>query len=404
MAGIPDPSNQSHDPIRDDLSRDASLRTAITLHEALRLLLSPERQAILPELASLLAQVISRALSPEQASSRLVDKPALIEAIRALTGQRIEASGLELRFGGDTITIGNIVNSKAVAAGSNATAINLEIVVQYDEQAYRVTGLKNPYLGLQAFTYADRDIFAGREDLVNAALAKLTAPGKPQTILFITGASGSGKSSFAQAGLVPKLEEYYQKQHFCVRRAVMRPGEKPLAALAEALHGLGIPPDDAFAAARPFMRDDSIPAPSAGCVALLVIDQFEELFTLSESDQRDTFIATLENLPAFDRLRMHVIATLRADYLPELFAYEALYNIAKGGIDMRVMTADELESAIQRPLQQRYSDKGKRFEPALLQRLVADAAADATLLPLLQVTLAELWDKGSLTLAKYDYP
>ncbi|OAN46929.1 hypothetical protein A6A03_11520 [Chloroflexus islandicus] len=58
-------------------------------------------------MASLLAQVISRALSPEQASSRLVDKPALIEAIRSLAGQRIEASGLELHINKPATTAGS---------------------------------------------------------------------------------------------------------------------------------------------------------------------------------------------------------------------------------------------------------------------------------------------------------
>jgi hypothetical protein len=134
---------------------------------------------------------------------------------------------------------------------------------------------------------------------------------------------------------------------------------------------------------------------------LRIIDQFEELFTQSEPSQRDALFRILEHLPPFAELRTHIIATVRADYLPELFQRKALYAQVKDGIELRAMTEDELKQAIQRPLQQHPEAKDKRFEQALLDKLAEDAAGDATYLPLLQVTLDKLWGDGWLKLSAY---
>src|SRR5262249_45401931 len=84
-----------------------------------------------------------------------------------------------------------------------------------------------------------------------------------------------------------------------------------------------------------------------------------------------------------------------------LFKHIALYDIAKQGIDLRAMSVNELKDAIQKPLQQHYPDGGKRFEDALLDALAQDTAGDAAYLPLLQVTLEDLWRRGSLTRPRY---
>ncbi|NOK78225.1 MAG: hypothetical protein GFH24_608346n1, partial [Chloroflexi bacterium AL-N5] len=277
----------------------------------------------------------------------------------------------------------------------------------HGDVAHNVQGLANPYLGLAAFTYAERDRYAGRDAHIDDALAKLMTPGAQRVLLFVTGASGSGKSSFAQAGLLPTLEAHYAERHQTLRRAVMRPSQQPLAMLGDALQQLGMPPahtneatiktliqNHALAAfLREHTADDDINA--------IILDQFEELFTQSQPEQRDDLLNWLSNLPPFADLRTHLIATIRSDYLPELFAHQALYEIAKAGLDLREMTASELREAIQRPLQSYYPDKEKYFEAGLLDRLATDTAADATYLPLLQVTLEQLWDGGLLKLERY---
>jgi hypothetical protein len=107
-----------------------------------------------------------------------------------------------------------------------------------EEAAYNVHGLTNPYLGLRAFRYEDSAIYAGRETLAEETVAKLTNPTAQQTQLFITGASGSGKSSFAQAALLPLLENHYAAYQKAVRHAIFRPSSQPMVMLADALQKL----------------------------------------------------------------------------------------------------------------------------------------------------------------------
>ena len=285
-----------------------------------------------------------------------------------------------------------------------------ERIAQVGEAAYDVRGLPNPYLGLRAFTYADRGGYAGRERVVEAAVDKLTMPGNQTTLLFITGASGSGKSSFAQAGLLPGLEAHYRQRGQEARWAVFRPSRMPLAGMLDALNQLGLPtttltPEIVISEPDQVARVITAKTP-AHQINILVIDQFEEVFTQSDPTQRDGLIQLLGSLPDVANLRTHVIATMRSDYLPELFPYTELYDHAKQGIDLRAMSEEELQEAIQRPLQDLLEDlkrppDEKRFEAALVQRLAHDAAGDPAYLPLLQVTLEDLWERGSLRLSAY---
>src|SRR5512139_366894 len=94
---------------------------------------------------------------------------------------------------GDSATIGgDVVGRDKIVSTTYITG----------DQQYDVHGLANPYLGLQSFTYADHAKYAGREKLIAETVARLTAPNDPLNLLFITGASGSGKSSFVQAGIL----------------------------------------------------------------------------------------------------------------------------------------------------------------------------------------------------------
>ena len=100
-------------------------------------------------------------------------------------------------------TDGGAVFQGDVQAGRDVIGRDkIEVTVSADSR-YDVAGLENPYLGLRAFTYDDRDRFAGRQGEICRAVEILATPGEERTLLFITGASGSGKSSLAQAGLLP---------------------------------------------------------------------------------------------------------------------------------------------------------------------------------------------------------
>src|ERR1043166_8961418 len=88
-----------------------------------------------------------------------------------------------------------------------------DIVHITEELSYDVSDLSaNPYLGLASYTYATREFYGGREPIIRDAVTRLTEAGEEPVLVFVTGASGSGKSSFAQAGLLSAVEEAYALQ------------------------------------------------------------------------------------------------------------------------------------------------------------------------------------------------
>ncbi len=298
-----------------------------------------------------------------------------------------------------------------VIRGNQAGTIYVGDVHVTEDATHDVNGLPCPYLGLESFTYSTHDRYAGREQQVAEALRQLTSPGEEQAVLFVTGASGSGKSSFALAGLVPALKERYAAEHRSADTATFRPGRRPLAALARALVVLGMPEpadgDDPVALIRALTAFNGFVTAhtAADHTNVLVVDQFEEAFTQSDPAERDPFFAILTGLAPFRRLRTHVIVTLRADYLPALFETGDLFRIAMAQrVDLRAMTPPELRRAITRPLEWQNLELGtnKRWQGALVDRLVQDTDGQSTLLPLLQVTQESIWSSGRLTLDRYD--
>ena len=242
---------------------------------------------------------------------------------------------------------------------------------------YLVENAPNPYLGLKPFSYEHRHVFAGRERAIQAIVASLIEPGLQKGLAFVTGASGSGTSSFVQAGVVPALEAHYAQRGQTVKCVVIQPGMRPRLRL-----------DDALAQ---FSEADG--------VGILVIDQFEELYTQSISNQRAEVLQWLAQLPDSAPLIRHVIVTLRSDYLKELTEIEPLWKVAKDAFVLRAMSVDEIKSAILRPFQVDTQLRDKQFEPELVEKLAQDAAEHESYLPLLQVTLDSIWKKGRLTLA-----
>ena len=278
------------------------------------------------------------------------------------------------------------------------------------ETAHDVAGLDNPYLGLTAFTYVDRACFAGRGKYIRDAVTLLTESSPPLPLLFVTGASGSGKSSLAQAGVIPRLEAYYEERQLTPRSVAFRPGKQPLHALADALIRLGLPrgvgddPETDIGGPHAFTAYASTHT-QPDQINLIVIDQFEELFTLADSGQAGALIGILSELAPIRELRTQFVATLRSDYLGELYPHRALFDRTKVGVDLREMNQAELQEAIQRPLQVRAEHQpvysAKAWEPQLVSELTKQAQPSPTYLPLLQLTLQELWRRGKLTLAAY---
>jgi WD40 repeat protein len=310
-----------------------------------------------------------------------------------------------INTGGGAYLEGGSITASQISGGVNNIGGTMgNVTILTTEQAYQVHGLPNPYLGLRNFTYEDRAAYAGRETSITNVVDKITSLDGPLPLFFVTGASGSGKSSFAQAGVVPALEKFYSGRGFKVQRAVMRPAKTPYRRLLDTLRQLcyEVTQDDVARVTTPeqfntFLNQNTPP----NQVNLLVIDQFEEIFTQADPKEAQILTAILSKLDSFTSLRTHIIATFRVDYLPELFQRHALYELAKQGCDLRAMNVDELREAIERPVQHLYPNGLKRVEPDLVEKLAQDAAEDAAYLPLLQITLEELWNKGSLHFSAY---
>lgn len=253
-----------------------------------------------------------------------------------------------------------------------------------------------PYVGLDAFGEAEHQIFFGRQRVVQKMLGWLKSWLKEKRLLAVVGPSGSGKSSLALAGLLPSLRsgalpESEDWRYF----PSMVPGSNPLANLA----GLLLPAGADAAAwvqrqvAR-FQEDSGHLAQLIGHEqdrpAVLVIDQFEEIFTLCDDLQiREAFCANLLELvqaPPEDHI---VILTMRADFEPHVAALPEFHRFFERAM-LRVppLSPVELREAIERPAEL----VGLRFEEGVVDALLQDILGEPAALPLLQFTLLKLWE------------
>jgi WD40 repeat protein len=248
-----------------------------------------------------------------------------------------------------------------------------------------------PYPGMRPFAADDANSFHGRDAEIADLIGRLRAGERE---LFVIGPSGSGKSSLVTAGVLPRLARGVTGLGpFVVRE--LRPGEQPAARLG---HVLEVPAGAALAIADRVSALLAHRGPSASL--LIVVDQLEELFTLATADERATFLGELSALRA--ERRCAVVFTLRADFFGALME-SALWAERRGQlsrIEVSPLHGESLREAIAAPA----SSVGVTVEPELIERLVADAASEPGILPLLQETLVQLWDARrdqTLTLATY---
>ncbi len=252
----------------------------------------------------------------------------------------------------------------------------------------------NPYKGLRAFTEADADVFYGRDELI-AQLASIVAGDGGLTA--VVGPSGSGKSSLVQAGLIPALRNADRSGANWVI-ALMRPGAYPFTELEAALvRAVDEPPVTISLLWKPdsdLLRAVSRILPEDGSL-LLVVDQFEELFTLVDDEQRDAFLRGLIALATDPRGRSRVLVTLRADFYDRPLMHPAFGRLMTGHVvNVMPLAAEELEAAALGPA----SRVGVTFQRGLLAALIDEASGQPNALPLFQYTLTELFERRQDTM------
>jgi WD40 repeat protein/serine/threonine protein kinase len=255
---------------------------------------------------------------------------------------------------------------------------------------------ENPYKGLRAFQTADARDFFGREKLVQRLVQHLGGHDKPSRFLAVVGPSGSGKSSVVKAGLVPALgrgDLPGSERWFVVE---MIPGAHPLDELEIALtrvaaNQAGNLREHLERDLRGLVRVAGLILPDDGSELVIIVDQFEEVFTLVENEGRRTqFLDLLYTAATDPRSRVRVIITLRADFYDRPLHYPQFGELVRACMEtVMPLSADELEAAIARPA----ARVGVSFEPGLVAIITGDVHYQPGALPLLQYALTELFEQ-----------
>lgn len=256
-----------------------------------------------------------------------------------------------------------------------------------------------PYAGLAAFQPADAARFFGRDRLVDELVARV----RTTRFLGVFGPSGYGKSSVLRAGLVARLEPdpvavltpgAHPIEEFAVRLAAQL-GESAAVLRAE----FAADPANLHLRIRQEMADSG----DDDDELVLVVDQFEEVFTLcADPAERTWLIDALVIAARAETSRTRVVIGVRADFYghcaghPELVAALRDSQVLVGSLD-----EEELRDVITKPAEQ----AGLRVETALVAKLIAVTANEPGALPLLSHVLLETWRRRrgtTLTLGGYE--
>jgi DNA-binding winged helix-turn-helix (wHTH) protein/WD40 repeat protein len=240
---------------------------------------------------------------------------------------------------------------------------------------------RSPYPGLSAFTENDAEFFFGREAEVTQLWRNLTA----RRLLAVIGPSGAGKSSLLRAGLIPAAPDGWAT-------LICQPGEAPFAALAVTL--------------APEFRDEPETFSKFADIAtgetafslltrwreryeegVLIVDQFEELFTQNSLEVQARFTDLLGRLAR--EADVHVLLSMRDDFHFRCHEHEALSPV----FDTITPISNPSRPDLQRALREPAARLGFAFENERLVEEMLDAVeGERVTLPLLAFTIARLWE------------
>ncbi|UUU19470.1 nSTAND1 domain-containing NTPase [Streptomyces sp. DSM 40750] len=242
------------------------------------------------------------------------------------------------------------------------------------EAAEQGGGTTPPYQGLGRYEPDDRERFFGRDRLVGELLDLV----REHRFAAVCGPSGSGKSSLLRAGLIPALHDVSDTDRPAVIR-VLTPGELPARSHARAL----VPKDG---------EQDT----------WVIVDQFEELFTLChDREERTRFLHLLLAAQAPES-RLRVVAAVRGDFYGHCSLDRRLAEaVSRATLLVGPMNRDELREVVTGPA----TAAGLTVERALTARIVDEVVDQPGALPMLSHALLETWRRRRgrmLTMAAYD--
>jgi energy-coupling factor transporter ATP-binding protein EcfA2 len=231
-----------------------------------------------------------------------------------------------------------------------------ELVPPYDGRC--------PFRGLASFRPEDRALFFGRDPLVSRLTDRLRA----EHFLALVGGSGCGKSSLALAGIGPAMQETLPGASLLI----MKPGREPLRSLDALLGEPSTPVHD----------------------VILIVDQFEELFTatLDEPSRQEflTRLTTLARRAQQEARSVYILVTLRAEFLGESARYPDLRELLQ---QHQELVAPMNHGELRRAMEDQAGTVGLRFEADLANAMLDGVAREPGAMPLLQHALLELWKR-----------
>jgi WD40 repeat protein len=284
--------------------------------------------------------------------------------------------------------------------------------------------LQNPYMGLHAFEFRHRSIYFGRESEAREAFQKLlnrAAQDKADKAgLLVVGPSGSGKSSFVQAGILNEAHRWASSTGKSLAHAIWRPRDMERGGQDKAAQAL------LLRSIQNSWRQHPALAGAVDCATLeqlfggyaalprettqfvWVIDQLEELFT--QSLPPETFHALAQVMRQLQQNGAWIVATLRSDFygpyqtqdfLLKTFEGEGTYNLS--GIGQVMLREVIVEPARRGGYEFEVDAQGR----ALAEQIQLDAQGAKDPLPLLEFALSELFrlrdeDKKQLSWSAYE--
>ncbi|MFF4738400.1 trypsin-like peptidase domain-containing protein [Streptomyces sp. NPDC001262] len=310
--------------------------------------------------------------------------------------------------------VGMVVATDQRFLGRAAYAITADVLIEAHPELRRYASLSSPFRGLLPFREQDAVHYFGR----SVQTAELTEAVTTSVVVPVVGASGVGKSSLVQAGLVPALR---RRGDYSVATLVPEPAVRAEYMLASALLPLlGEEPEPRerleqldLLATR--LRDAEAVAPTVKealsrtgtSQLLLFIDQFEALFRCAP-DAADALIEQALHMTGWRTADggplVRLVFTLRMDFLTSMRRFPALERACETtAFFVNKLSGEQLREVVLSPVDSFHG--AVRFEERLAERLLSDAGRSPGALPLLEFALTLLWERqlqGMLTHAAYE--
>jgi len=337
-----------------------------------------------------LTEALLQGLNPDRVAGQWIDTLSLCAFVNQYLNDLRKTYPQRSLF----LNVGEPIDLTRTEGASNSLESEIELQVDVC-----------PYRALDAFDDNPEDVkvFFGRTALTDELLGKIY----DGNFLAVLGASGSGKSSVVRAGLLNEIKKGERRSgtenwHIL---PIIKPTESPLRRLAGAFISSEVKKKQREALLNQSI-DDLIEKGASALVelvveeeyehpAVLVVDQFEEIFTLCrgsvEKDrERKQFLECL--FGAVDALqgKLRLVITMRADFLGKCLEQtdgDLAERVAACRVDIKPLSDKELDAVIEKPA----LEVGLRIAPDLRERMKAAVKESAGSLPLLQYALTELW-------------